>query len=97
MLETIVGVLATFVLGIGGWAVSLNAKVSVLESRHEDLLTLIASKFDGMSEQLDNLQDVLKARAERIDQIPVILSRIDRMERFFNGPFKRFMVDERSN
>lgn len=96
MLETAVSILATLVLGIGAWAVSLNAKVSVLESRHQDLLTLIESKFDGVSKQLDNVQDELRSRSIAVDQIPVILSRIDRIERFFNGPFKRFIVDDRS-
>lgn len=96
MLETAVSILATLVLGIGAWAVSLNAKVSVLESRHQDLLTLIESKFDGVSKQLDNVQDVLRSRSIAVDQIPIILSRIDRIERFFNGPFKRFIADDRS-
>ena len=97
MLETVVSVLSALVIGIGAWAVTLNAKVSVLESRHQDLLTLIESKFDGMTDRLEAVQETLRSRTTAVDQIPVILSRIERMERFFNGPFKRFMVDDRSN
>ena len=97
MLETVVSVLSAFVLGIGAWAVTLNAKVSVLESRHQDLLTLIESKFDGVTNRLESMQETLRSRTGAVDQIPVILSRIERMERFFNGPFKKFAADDRSS
>jgi hypothetical protein len=56
MLEAIVGVLGTAFIGTLGWAVQLSSRVSQIETRHEDLLTLINSRFDEVSRRLDRIE-----------------------------------------
>lgn len=56
LLETAVGVLSTVVLGVVGWAITLGNRVSVLESKREDLMLLINEKFDALNKRLDRLE-----------------------------------------
>lgn len=55
-MEYVIGFLSTVLVASFGFAFSMNAKVNVLETRHEDLLLLINSKFDGVNQRLDRIE-----------------------------------------
>jgi hypothetical protein len=56
MLETLIGILGTGFLGMIGWVIQLGSRVSVAETRHEDLLELINTRFDEVSRRLDRIE-----------------------------------------
>ena len=62
MLNTIVGVLGAGFLAVFGWAFHLNSAVDVLETKHEDLIVLINTKFDDLSRRLDRIEHKLDGR-----------------------------------
>lgn len=68
MLDTIVGVIGTTVVGIVGWAIQLNSKVAVNAQKNDDLKELITEKFKGLDERNDQRDDDLNRRLERIER-----------------------------
>ena len=56
MLETMMSVMGTAVLGVFGWALHLNTRVSVLESQRESLKELIEARFDAVENRLDRIE-----------------------------------------
>lgn len=63
MVETlvapIIGVLGTALLAVVGWSFSLGTRVSVIESKHEDLLTLINTRFNEVDRRLGRIEKVM--------------------------------------
>jgi ribosome-associated translation inhibitor RaiA len=59
-MQTIVGLLGTAFLGAVGFVVSLSNRVSQVEARYEDLLTLIDSRFKDVDKQLNRIEQALK-------------------------------------
>lgn len=55
-MEIIIGILSTGLFASIGFAFQMNAKVNVLESKQEDLLLLINSKFDEVNRRLDRIE-----------------------------------------
>lgn len=64
MLEAATATLGLAVLGIFGWAFQVSNRVSVLETRYEDLVVLINEKFDGLDPKFTAVTDRL-SRIER--------------------------------
>ena len=62
MWETITGVIATMSFAVLGWAVSLTNRVSVLESRDKDFVTLIESKFTEVNRRLDRIEKAMNGK-----------------------------------
>lgn len=60
MLEVVFGaalsVIGAALIGMFAWAVQINADVRVNESRLEDLLTLINSRFEDISDRLKRIE-----------------------------------------
>lgn len=51
-----------------GWAMRLESKTNVNIQRHEDLLTLINEKFAGMTQHIDDGNEALDRRLERVER-----------------------------
>lgn len=105
MQEAIVTIMGTILLAVVGWALSMSTRLSVVEQRMEDLTKLMESKFDAASdrmvERFEHINSMLEGRTENINQIPFIasqlptmLTRLERIERFLNGSFKAFVHKE---
>lgn len=60
MLETVVGLLGAGLLAVIGWAISLQARVSVLEAISDrsltDLRSLISSQFAEVNRRLEAIE-----------------------------------------
>jgi hypothetical protein len=67
MLEAVVAILGSGLLGIGAWAVHLQSRVSVLEANQESVLEVINSKFDLMNSKLADLTRRLERIENKID------------------------------
>lgn len=68
MLEAVVGILGTAVLGIFGWAFQLSNRVSVIETEYEGLQALINSKFDEVNRRLARIEHGMNNRTyQRMD------------------------------
>ena len=65
-MEFIMGILGTAFLGICGWAVSMNSRVSVLEQRHEDLITFLDDRFDMVNANIEGVTDRLASIEDKL-------------------------------
>ena len=59
MLEAVVGILGTAVIGVFGWAFQLSNRVSVIEAENEGLRELINTKFAEVNRRLDRIEEKL--------------------------------------
>ena len=59
MLETLVGVLGTGMLGVITWCFRINSRVAVLEAGKSDLKELIGTKFDEVNRRLERIEERL--------------------------------------
>lgn len=56
MLEAIVGIIGTFLLGTIGWAFTLNSRVAVLEADKISLKELLTSQLIDIKERLSHIE-----------------------------------------
>jgi len=56
MVEALLGILGTTFLAVIGWTIQLGTRVSVTESKYEDLLVLIDSKFEDLDKRLERIE-----------------------------------------
>jgi hypothetical protein len=56
MLEAIIGLLGTALLGTLGWAVQLSSEVKIVKTEQEGLKELIEAKFDEVNRRLDRIE-----------------------------------------
>lgn len=79
MLDIIVGAIIAILSGIVGWifqrALALGAKVAinetklvVIETRHDDLITLFQSQFTGMNLRLDRIERAMNGFLKHYDK-----------------------------
>jgi hypothetical protein len=68
MLDSMTTVIGTAVLGIAGWAVRLESRISGQDIRHQDLKELIETKFKGADDKIDAKFAGMDARLQRIEQ-----------------------------
>lgn len=55
-MEALLGITMTVVMAIIGWAFNVHGRISVMESRYEDLVKLIESKFDDLDARLERME-----------------------------------------
>lgn len=67
MIETVLGILGTAFIGVIGWTVQLGSRVSVLESRHVDLMTLINTQFREVNRRLDRIERAMNGHLKEVD------------------------------
>lgn len=67
LVETVVGVLTTGFLGVVAWAFQLGTRMSVAESKYEDLVTLINTKFDEVNRRLGRIERVMNGHLREED------------------------------
>jgi hypothetical protein len=67
LIETVVGVLTTGLLGVVAWAFQLGTRVSVAESKYEDLVILINTKFDEVNRRLGRIERVMNGHLREED------------------------------
>lgn len=56
MLQTIVSLLGTALIGVIAWTVQLGNRVSVTETRQQDLPALLDAKFDPINVRLARIE-----------------------------------------
>ena len=56
MLEVLISIVGMGLLGVIGWAFTLNSRVSVLEADKVSLKELIDSKLDNITTRLDRIE-----------------------------------------
>lgn len=79
MMEAVIGTLGAGLMGIFGWAMTLNSRLSVQERAHEDFLRYLDSKLDAvklLNESISTKMDIKFGAQEQ---------RLDRIERSMNG------------
>lgn len=57
MLETLVGLLGTALLGVLGWAFQLQNRVTIIETQQDNLVTLINTRFDAVENRLERIEE----------------------------------------
>jgi hypothetical protein len=56
MLEALVGILGTAVLGVFGWSFSISNRITKMETKQEDLPKYLDAKFDGLDARLERIE-----------------------------------------
>lgn len=59
MLESIMSIIGTVVIGVIGWSFQLSNKVSVIEAEYEGLQKLITTQFAEVNRRLSRIEDKL--------------------------------------
>lgn len=68
MFNAIITVMGAAILGIFGWAFQLNSRVSVQETKHDDLKDLINTKMDALKDNIEFNYNSISARLDRIER-----------------------------
>lgn len=59
MLETVLGLMGTAMLGVAAWTFQLGNRVTRIETRQDDLPTLLDAKFDPINQRLARIERAL--------------------------------------
>jgi hypothetical protein len=57
IVEALIGILGTGLLGVIGWAVQIHSRVAVLEANYENLKELLENRFDEIIRRLDRMEN----------------------------------------
>lgn len=57
MLETVIGILSTAFFIVVGWSIQLGNRVTIVETKQEDLTELINRRFDFVEQRLGRIED----------------------------------------
>lgn len=60
MIEAILTIVGTALIGALGWTFQLGTRVAILETKEPDLKALIEEKFKGVNFRLDNIEETLQ-------------------------------------
>lgn len=60
MVEAIVTLLGTGLLGVFGWAVQVGNRVTILETQRDALETYLESKFEEVHRRLDDIDESVR-------------------------------------
>jgi hypothetical protein len=63
MIEIILGVIGTGLLGVFGWAFTLNGRVAVLEADKVSLRELLDSKLQNITDRLQRIESKIDHQA----------------------------------
>jgi len=64
MMEVVVGIIATALFGVIGWAVRVNSDVSVLKADRVSLKELLDVRLENISMRLDRIEKKLDKEEE---------------------------------